>query len=65
MARSTCPKCDSHNFELVENCPSESNFKFMFVQCVSCGAVVGVMDYYNIGAKLKTIEAKIDKLPKY
>lgn len=26
-----------------------ARFKLMFIQCASCGAVVGTMDYYNIG----------------
>ena len=56
MAQSSCPKCDNHSFELVEAIPINSNYKLMYIQCTSCGAVVGVMDYYNIGAKLGKIE---------
>ena len=62
MASSTCPKCDQHSFEIKENTPRGSNFKLLFVQCSSCGAVVGVMDYYNIGAKIKEVENKLDKV---
>jgi len=52
MAVSTCPKCDSHTFEIVENTPKNSKFKLQFVQCSKCGAVIGVMDSYNIGSLL-------------
>ena len=62
MAWSTCPKCDNHSFELVENTPRKSSFKLMFVQCTSCGAVVGVLDYYNIGQRINELEGKIDRL---
>lgn len=62
MAWSTCPKCDNHSFELVEDTPIGSAFKLMFVQCTSCGAVVGVMDYYNIGQRMNELEKKIDEL---
>lgn len=62
MAWSTCPKCNSHSFEMVENTPTKSNFKLMFVQCSSCGAVVGIMDYYNIGQRINELEKKIDRL---
>ena len=62
MAYSKCPKCDNTFFELVENSPAKSNFKLMFVQCSKCGAVVGVMDYYNIGSVIKKVEEKIDRL---
>ncbi|MDP2162479.1 MAG: hypothetical protein Q8K02_18505 [Flavobacterium sp.] len=43
-----------------ENSPSHSNFIIQFVQCSSCGTVVGTMDYFNIGARLSEIEKKID-----
>ena len=61
MALSTCPKCDNHIFELVENSPINSSFKLNFVQCAKCGTVVGVMEYYNIGDKLTKLEKKIDR----
>lgn len=59
MANSTCVKCGSTSFEIMENSPSGSNFKFMFVQCSSCGGVVGVMDYYNIGKLLEILGKKL------
>jgi hypothetical protein len=49
MARSTCIKCGGLRFEMVENEPVGSNYKFMFVQCAKCGGVVGVLDFFNIG----------------
>ena len=52
MARSTCPKCSASRFEVSEQEPAHSNFKLMFVQCASCGAVVGTLDYFNIGNML-------------
>lgn len=62
MAYSKCPKCDSTRFEVKENSPAHSNFKLLFVQCSSCGAVVGTMDYFNIGARLSELEKKVDEL---
>ena len=60
MAISRCIKCDSTNFELVvKNGISGSNYKFCFIQCSSCGGVVGVTDYYNLGAALEKISAKL------
>ncbi len=50
MALSTCPKCGGHSFEMVENTPSRSSYKIMFIQCASCGAVVGTQEYFNIGS---------------
>ena len=59
MAIPRCPKCESSSFENSEVEPRRSNFKLIFVHCSSCGAVVGVVDYYNIGAELKEIRAKL------
>jgi predicted nucleic-acid-binding Zn-ribbon protein len=53
MAMSSCPKCGENRFELAENSPAGSKFKFMFVQCAGCGTVLGVLDYYNVGDMLQ------------
>ncbi|HHT9109393.1 MAG TPA: hypothetical protein ACFYD9_12155 [Candidatus Wunengus sp. YC64] len=62
MAISTCPKCDNILFEVVENSPVNSDFKYLFIQCNSCGAVVGTMDYYNIGEILTEIQQRLDMI---
>jgi len=62
MAYSKCSNCGSSSFEIVQNSPSKSNYKLTFVQCSSCGAVVGVMDYYNIGSRISDLEKKVDSL---
>jgi transcription initiation factor TFIIIB Brf1 subunit/transcription initiation factor TFIIB len=62
MANSKCPKCESTSFEVVINSPKGSAYKMAFVQCSSCGCVVGIMDYYNIGTKVSDLEKKIDNL---
>lgn len=59
MAMSTCPKCDSHHFEMKEAEPTGSRFKIMFIQCASCGAVVGVTDFHNIPFLLAKIAQKM------
>jgi hypothetical protein len=56
---STCVKCGSTSFEMKEVTPRGSNFKLNFVQCSSCGGVVGVLDYCNIGGMLQTLANKL------
>lgn len=58
---SKCPKpdCNSSSFELAEEEPTGSKFKLNFVRCSSCGAVVGVLDYYNIGAVLNKLGKRL------
>jgi hypothetical protein len=52
MPESTCVRCGNQTFELVESSPLGSNFKFLFLQCSTCGGVAGVLDYLNIGSIL-------------
>lgn len=61
MAWSTCPKCDSHRFELTEVEPANSRYKMFFVQCSSCGAPMGVTEYYDTGSTLKKHEKSMEE----
>lgn len=49
-------------FEVQTTTPSQSNYKLLYVQCSSCGAVIGVMDYYNIGARIDKQDAALKKI---
>lgn len=62
MAISTCAKCGNHTFEIQENSPARSAFRLQFVQCMSCGAVIGVLDYFNIGARIEKQDAALKKI---
>jgi NAD-dependent SIR2 family protein deacetylase len=59
MATSTCVKCGGTTFENKEASPKNSKFKLIFVQCASCGGVVGAMDYFNIGVELQNVQKAI------
>ena len=56
---SKCPSCTSTSFETAIETPKNSNFKLLFIRCSSCGTVVGVLDYYNIGALLEKLADKL------
>jgi hypothetical protein len=62
MATSTCPKCNSTQFEMKEHSPRNAKFNLEFVQCASCGAVVGVMGYFNIGSETQDLKKQINDL---
>lgn len=49
MATSSCPKCSCNSFEIVSNIVRGSRFPCNFVQCVSCGCIIGVMEHYSAG----------------
>lgn len=62
MARSKCPACDSNRFELSTESPAKSRVKINLVQCVSCGTVVGTMDYYPVGTDVQKMAGEVDEL---
>jgi hypothetical protein len=59
MAESKCPKCDSIKFEAAPAKPEQSPFPLTFVQCRTCGAVIGVLESNNINTRLNEIEKNI------
>jgi transcription elongation factor Elf1 len=62
MANSTCPKCNSHSFEVqVKQDIKGSQFPITFIQCSNCGCVVGTLDYYPLTFLIK----KIDNVTKH
>ena len=69
MAISKCTGCGSTRFEVKQAEPAQSAYKIMFVQCSSCGGVVGSMPYYDAGVlakdnqkSLKEIKTQIESL---
>jgi hypothetical protein len=64
MAQSTCAKCGGRTFELIESEPIGTNFKWQFVQCVSCGVPIGVVDYFATGQILLQVQEDINKIKK-
>lgn len=60
MATSTCVKCKSTKFEAVLQNPQGSSFNFIFIQCAACGGVVGVTEFYNLGARLDKLAKKLN-----
>ena len=56
---SKCPKCETSEFEVVNETPVNSNYELIFIRCKNCLTVVGVLDYYNVGALVKKLAAKL------
>ena len=59
---SACPKCEQHFFEAIVAEPANSQFKMIFVQCRSCGTVVGTEPFINTHTTLSTIHSKLGEL---
>lgn len=59
MATSRCPQCTGSKFEMVETDVSGSRFRIMFIQCQSCGTVVGTMNYENASYLVRVLAEKL------
>ncbi len=60
MAKSNCGRCGSTKFELTEKSDVDgSAFRIMFVQCASCGAVIGTVPYHNTAVLLSTLASAL------
>lgn len=59
MPESTCVKCGSHNFIGV---PFELGRPVIFVQCSTCGGVVGVLEDMNIKTEFESIWGKLTEI---
>lgn len=49
MAQSKCPNCSSNTFEGVNKRIVGINYPITFIQCASCGCVVGVLNTDVLG----------------
>lgn len=60
----SCPRCGKSGTTLQQITPTGSNYRLQAVCCSNfgCGAVLGVLDYYNIGAIVKELENKVSGL---
>ncbi|MFD3226848.1 hypothetical protein [Rahnella aceris] len=59
MATTTCPKCTSTKFEMKEHPIDGSHFRYVFIQCASCGAAVGVEPIINTNALIRNLAKKL------
>ena len=60
MAVSTCMKCGSTRFELIEKNPAGAERPLAFIQCNQCGGVVGVLDTIDIGELILKFADKLN-----
>jgi len=59
MAVSSCPRCEGSAFESKPAQPAGSRFKVRFIQCASCGTVVGVLEYFDVGTMVQMLGEKL------
>jgi transcription initiation factor TFIIIB Brf1 subunit/transcription initiation factor TFIIB len=61
MPDSKCPKCNNTSFELVQKELTNSPQQYQFIQCASCGCVVGISDIPHMPSLVKSLADTINK----
>ena len=61
MATSKCPKCEGTVFETATYTPAGSSLALTFVQCASCGSVLGAFRGPDIGAEMSRMKAQVEE----
>jgi hypothetical protein len=61
MAQSRCPKCEGTVFETASYTPAGSALQLTFVQCASCGAVLGAFRGPDIGAEMNRMKTQVEE----
>ena len=62
MAYSSCMRCDGSSFEAVAAEIRGAAHQLVFIQCDSCGGVVGVQELNNIGSLLAQQDNALKKI---
>ena len=59
VTKSSCIKCGHKRFEFELAEPERSRVKVYFVQCASCGGVVGVVPFHDTNTLLARMADKL------
>lgn len=62
MASSKCVNCGFEYFEVVKNKPLHSDVDLLFVQCLSCGSVLGLVNESDTALVTKLIETQYARM---
>ena len=59
-----CPKCGHSNFELVEDYPTNSNFKMWYMRCatITCHTFLQAMPYLDTNKQIDKLQVEVNKI---
>lgn len=57
-----CPKCEKSNFELVEDYPTGSNWKMMYIRCSSCKSFLQALYMDNVTIQVENLQEDMKKI---
>lgn len=59
-----CPKCEKTSFEVVDDAPSESTYRYSYLRCSSCKTFLAAFDFDPVGAIVAVIKADVKEIKK-
>jgi len=62
QSQTKCPKCGNTYFELIEDYPTSSNYKFWYMRCSSCKTFLQAMPFLSTNSKIIKLQEDIDKI---
>jgi uncharacterized Zn finger protein len=63
MPQSNCPRCGSIKFEAVLAQDIKGiKRSIVFIQCEQCGAVVGALDFVNLGVQALNLRDEVNRV---
>ncbi len=60
-----CPKCESINFEMVDDLPKDSQYKYSYLRCVSCKTFLAGFDFAPVGAAVADIYKYVREIKRH
>ncbi len=57
-----CPKCGNATFEMVEDAPTNSEFKFNYIRCYDCKTFLTAEPFYDIYSRLQAMDVEIKEI---
>lgn len=57
-----CPKCEQKIFELVEDAPTNSKWKYMYLRCTKCKTFLAILPYNNTNVMIEQLHDDVKKL---
>lgn len=57
-----CPKCEKTIFELVEDAPNNSLYKYFYMRCSACKTFLSMVEYLPFAQRLELMNEDLKKI---
>ncbi len=57
-----CPKCEKSIFDLVEDSPNNSNYKYFYLRCSSCKTFLHAFEFLPFAQQIELMNKDLKKI---